>query len=273
MGFVQTSVAGFLVFVLLFTPPRWEPLVPKAQPNPAQLASPISVLFFSFLEMRMWSWYRQTTKSEQTRDFLSFVPFLPDYLTSPWVLSTFRWTGDEAKPEEGKTDDGADARPPPSGTVWHFVWNFRLEFAKIVAFSTVWIVFIFISPLSMNLVRSAVLTSDGQTDAGLYLSQLLRYVQDDKQTALSPYVYVFGIFLSPILSSVAYQNAVYRLSQVGLRLRALLGHAVYAKVLRVKAGGGGTKGDGEGKGESTGGSEALGRVNSACVRLRWNRPV
>lgn len=125
------------------------------------------------------------------------------------------------------------------------MWTYCLDFAKIIMFSSVWIVFIFISPLSMNL--------------------LLRYVQDNEQTALSPYVYVFGIFLAPIMSSVAYQGAVYRLSQIGLRLRALLGHAVYAKVLRVKAGGGGTKGDDSepgGESQGSGGSDALGRVNS-----------
>ena len=97
------------------------------------------------------------------------------------------------------------------------------------------------------------------------MNLLLRYVQDNKETALSPYVFVLGIFIAPIMSSIAYQGAVYRLSQIGLRLRALLGHAVYAKVLRVKAGGGGTKGDNNEDGEESqgsGGSDALGRVNS-----------
>lgn len=254
-------MAGFLVFVLLFTPPRWVPLAPGAPPNPAQLASPISVLLFVFLEGRMWSWYRQTTRKERPRDFVSFVPHLPDYLSSPWVLSNFRWKGDEPSKEEHDDDDKVGQavprapflavsafplqRGPAIGTVRCFLWAYRLEFAKIVMFSTVWIVFVFISPLSMNL--------------------LLRYVQDNKQTALSPYVYVFGIFLAPIMSSVAYQGAVYRLSQIGLRIRALLGHAVYAKVLRVKAGGGGTKDDdddGGGDSQTSGGSDALGRVNS-----------
>ena len=88
--------------------------------------------------------------------------------------------------------------------------------------------------------------------------QLLRYVQDNKQTAVSPYLFVFAIFLAPIVSSVAFQCATYRVSQISLRLRALLGHAVYTKLLRVKAGGGGSKNEEE----SAGGSEAIGRVNS-----------
>lgn len=114
-------------------------------------------------------------------------------------------------------------------------------------------------------------------------SQLLRYVQssEDPPLGLSPYVFVLGVFFAPIASSVCFQSALYRLAQLGLRLRSLLGHAVYAKLLRVMAGGGGEKGDGEeeeeeGKkengngrqkgrkqsGGAGGGNEAIGRVNS-----------
>lgn len=51
---------------------------------------------------------------------------------------------------------------------------------------------------------------------------------------------------------------MYRLSQTGLRLRSLLGHAVYGKVLRTKAGGGGSEKDKDGKEQE----ETLGKVNS-----------
>ncbi|KAM0789886.1 hypothetical protein ACM66B_006730 [Microbotryomycetes sp. NB124-2] len=261
LGFAQTALATALVLVLLLTPPHWQPLLKKCPPNPAQVASPFSNLFFAFLESRMWKWYRQTTKVERENEFTSFVPNLPDYLHSRWILNQFRWRGDEVDTtsaaqededdydlatENGNSSTNDDKRDrhhssPPSGSVYKFMWTFRLEFVKIFAFATVWVLAIFVSPLSMNL--------------------LLRYVQDHADTQVSPYLFVFGIFLAPIVSSVAFQCATYRISQIGLRLRSLLGHAVYAKLLRIKAGGGGSKDDDEG-GMSSGGNEAIGRVNN-----------
>ncbi|KAK4046142.1 hypothetical protein OIV83_006313 [Microbotryomycetes sp. JL201] len=258
LGFAQTALATVLVLVLLLTPPHWQPLIRKCPPNPAQIASPLSNLLFAFLETRMWKWYRQTTKAERDKEFTSFVPNLPDYLHSSWILSRFRWRGDERhstqtenegqdndeESENGnptKDDEQYKQQYPPSGSVYKFMWAFRLEFVKIFAFATVWVLAIFVSPLSMNL--------------------LLRYVQDNADTLVSPYVFVFGIFLAPIVSSVAFQCATYRISQIGLRLRCILGHAVYAKLLRVKAGGGGSKNDDE-EAVGSGGNEAIGKVNN-----------
>lgn len=112
--------------------------------------------------------------------------------------------------------------------------------------------------------------------------QLLRYVQQSEAPpfGLSPYLFVLLILLAPVAQSVCNQAALYRVAQLGLRLRAILGHAIYAKLLRIKAGGGGASsklsqggggggGDGEGGGaekkNSGGGSEAVGRVNSAYL--------
>ncbi|KAK4054059.1 hypothetical protein OIO90_003704 [Microbotryomycetes sp. JL221] len=260
LGFAQTAIVAALVLVLLLTPPHWQPVLSRVKPNPAQIASPLSNLFFAFLETRMWRWFLETTKQHSSNEFLSFVPVLPDYLHSRWILSKFRWRGDQVRDDDTDAlntshdeddDDETDFRDrPPTGAVYKFMWTFRLEFVKIFAFATVWVLAIFVSPLSMNL--------------------LLRYVQDNAQTTVSPYLFVFGIFLAPIVSSVAFQCATYRISQIGLRLRSLLGHAVYAKLLRVKAGGGGSKQDDEGQQDeeegggamSSGGNEAIGRVNN-----------
>ncbi|GAA5833694.1 hypothetical protein JCM11251_003207 [Rhodosporidiobolus azoricus] len=287
IGLAQTGLSLFLCTLLLLTPPRWKPCLPGVPPNPAQTASPLSRLFFSFLELRMLHYYLVTSKrlsalfrpnssGSEKINFRSFVPPLPDYLHSEYVLKRFRWEGDSPKEDsdrargrygavkgEGKKKGGVEM-----GTAWQFAWYHRWEVATIFTFASGWIVFIFVSPLSMNL--------------------LLRYVQSSQAPpfGLSPYVFVLGIFLAPIASSVCFQSALYRLAQLGLELRALLGHAIYAKLLRVKAGGGGDKGDGDsadgvevqgngkangkkGKGEDkvkgaggAGGNEAVGRVNN-----------
>ncbi|GJN94069.1 hypothetical protein Rhopal_007133-T1 [Rhodotorula paludigena] len=278
IGFAQATLASALCILLLLTPPRFVPRIPNARPNPAQTASPLSNLLFSFLESRMLRFYIASSGTFRrvfhldtgVPDFKSFVPPLPDILHSSYVLERFRWLGDEPK---GDFDDDKHDEPkhkPTMGTARHFAWQHKREVAIILAFATGWIAWIFVSPLSMNL--------------------LLRYVQQSESPpfGLSPYLFVVLIFVAPIASSVCFQSALYRLAQLGLRLRALLGHAVYAKLLRVKAGGGGKKSEGDGEAESEprengkngqangnsgakgkkkggsagGGNEAIGRVNN-----------
>ncbi|GAA6051563.1 hypothetical protein JCM3770_003474 [Rhodotorula araucariae] len=238
LGLAQASLALTLCSLLLLTPPRFVPRVPHAAPNPAQTASPLSRVFFSFLEGRMLRYYAVTSRSlrrllgrrdgDGKPDFKMFVPPLPDVLHSDYVLDRFRWEGDA--PQANFADDEekqASCDRPKMGTARQFAWQHRNEVLRILLFATGWIAWIFVSPLSMNL--------------------LLRYVQ--QRTApplgLSPYVFVTLIFIAPIASSVCFQSALYRIAQLGLRLRALLGHAVFAKVLRIKAGGGGRKGQQE----------------------------
>lgn len=153
LGFTQLSLSFFLLLTLLLTPPHWTPVIDGAPPNPAQIASPLSRLIFTFLEGRMWRWYRRSSHAEDG-EFRDFVPYLPDYLRSSWVLSCFRWTGDEETSEE-LAAKGRDDKDRPSGSVLPFMWTFRGELLKTLGFACVWIVFIFVSPLSMNLVSSS----------------------------------------------------------------------------------------------------------------------
>lgn len=97
----------------------------------------------------------------------------------------------------------------------------------------------------------------------------MRYIQQSEAPpfGLSPYLFVVLIFVAPIAQSVCNQAALYRVAQLGLRLRAILGHAIYSKLMRIKAGGGSTRqaeqGDNGKESEGGGGgSEAVGRVNS-----------
>lgn len=155
LGFLQLSLSFLLLLTLLLTPPHFTPLSHNTSPpNPAQLASPLSRLFFSWNESRMWGWYRRSGKAAD-HEFLEFVPPLPDYLRAGWVLGLFRWKGDEVREAEEVEDErkGEGQEETPSGAVREFIWAFRWELVKILGFAVVWIVAIFLSPLSMNLVR------------------------------------------------------------------------------------------------------------------------
>ncbi|GAA5895640.1 hypothetical protein JCM8208_005288 [Rhodotorula glutinis] len=292
LGLAQAVLALLLCTLLLLTPPRFVPTKPDVAANPAETASPLSNLFFSFLEGRMLHFYALTSASlrrlfrlavdeAHDSDFQRFVPPLPGVLQSDYVLERFRWTGDAPEAGADGVDEPDGKEGPKEGSVRQFAWQHRGEVVRIMLFATGWIAWIFVSPLSMNL--------------------LLRYVQQSASPpfGLSPYVFATLIFIAPIASSVCFQSALYRLAQLGLRLRALLGHAVFAKVLRIKAGGGGRKAEGQegegqgedggreseemdsgangeaggkdkGKGKSTGkkgkggggGNEAIGRVNN-----------
>lgn len=251
LGFTQTVLVFSLGFLLSLTPTPYTPSMPVTSPNPAQTASPLSRLFFVFLEGRMYQYYARTSKTlarllhldTGSLNFKPFVPPLPDYLHSDFVLGRFRWEGDGGA---FAAMSKSSKRSAAVGRGREFVWQHKRDIAEIIAFATGWIVFIFLSPLSMNL--------------------LLRYVQQSETPpfGLSPYLFVLLIFIAPVAQSVCNQAALYRVAQLGLRLRAVLGHAIYAKLLRIKAGGGSSKQGEEGDEErkNSGGSQAVGRVNN-----------
>ncbi|GAA5842760.1 hypothetical protein JCM9279_003979 [Rhodotorula babjevae] len=249
LGLAQAVLALLLCTLLLLTPPRFVPTKPDIAANPAETASPLSNIFFSFLEGRMLHFFALTSAplrrlfriddddDAHKPNLKQFVPPLPGVLHSDYVLERFRWVGDAPEAGADGEDEDGGKEGPREGSVRQFAWEHRGEVVRILLFATGWIAWIFVSPLSMNL--------------------LLRYVQQAASPpfGLSPYVFATLIFVAPIASSVCFQSALYRLAQLGLRLRALLGHAVFAKVLRIKAGGGGRKAEGqESEGEGQGGS-------------------
>lgn len=157
LGFTQTVLVFSLGVLLSLTPTPYTPAMPNTAPNPAQTASPLSRLFFVFLEGRMYRYYARTSKTlarllhleTGSLNFKQFVPPLPDYLQSDFVLGRFRWEGDggafAAKSKSSRQSAAV-------GRGREFVWQHKRDIAEIVAFATGWIVFIFLSPLSMNLV-------------------------------------------------------------------------------------------------------------------------
>ncbi|KAK4701289.1 hypothetical protein P7C70_g4945, partial [Phenoliferia sp. Uapishka_3] len=183
----------------------------EAQPNPEQIATPISRHLFGFLDSGMTSYFLHP----DAMPFALRVPPLPDVLSSNWVLSQFSWTLGR------KTESATNSKA--AGGAASFAWLHKAELSKIFLYSIVWLVGVFASPLSLNL--------------------LLSYVQDHKSTKFSPGVYVFGIFAGPIISSIAYQSALYRVSKLGIRIRVGLAAAVFDKVLRTKEGGEGLASD------------------------------
>ncbi|BGP27903.1 hypothetical protein JCM10295v2_006890 [Rhodotorula toruloides] len=260
LGFAQSALALAFCILVLATPSFYHPRLAGVAPNPAQTASPLSRLFFSFLEPRMVRYYAATSSrlsrflrlDRSAKDFSAYVPPLSDVLHSDYVLQRFRWTGDTVGPTRDDDGDGEqETCGPETGEVLQFALQNRQDLLVIVTFATSWIGWIFVTPLSMNL--------------------LLRYIQQAESPpfGLSPYLFVVLIFIAPIASSVSYQSALYRLAQLGLRLRALLGHAIYAKLLRIKSGGGSEKDSEKSKQDApetghvgAGGREAVGRVNN-----------
>lgn len=158
LGFTQTVLVFSLGFLLSLNPTPYTPSMPDTSPNPAQTASPLSRLFFVFLEGRMYRYYVRTSTTlarllhleTGSLSFKPFVPPLPDYLQSDFVLGRFRWEGDGGAFGPAKRDNSRQSAGVGRGK--EFVWQHKRDIAEIIAFATGWIVFIFLSPLSMNLV-------------------------------------------------------------------------------------------------------------------------
>ncbi|GAA94481.1 uncharacterized protein L969DRAFT_83963 [Mixia osmundae IAM 14324] len=174
--------------------------------------------------------------------FSELLPPLPDILHSRWVLSKMRWLGDN----EDDSDDDLRVENRPEGSMRVFLTVFRAEALQITFTALLWIVFIFVSPLSMNL--------------------LLDHVQRGGSASLvSPYVFALGLFVGPIGASVAFQQCLFMIAQMGLRLRALLSHAILTKVLRMRSGGSAAsdnKTDDGSEAEATASGDTTGRVNN-----------
>jgi hypothetical protein len=161
LGFTQTVLVFSLGFLLSLTPTPYTPSMPVTSPNPAQTASPLSRLFFVFLEGRMYQYYARTSKTlarllhldTGSLNFKPFVPPLPDYLHSDFVLGRFRWEGDGGA---FAAMSKSSKRSAAVGRGREFVWQHKRDIAEIIAFATGWIVFIFLSPLSMNLASRGV---------------------------------------------------------------------------------------------------------------------
>jgi hypothetical protein len=85
------------------------------------------------------------------KTFLQLVPPLPDYLSSDWVLTKFRWWGDSIEDEKLPAPQVPES-DRSFGGIGAFVKEFKGEVAKVLLFSLAWVVLIFASPLSMNLV-------------------------------------------------------------------------------------------------------------------------
>lgn len=161
LGFTQTVLVFSLGFLLSLTPTPYTPSMSVTSPNPAQTASPLSRLFFVFLEGRMYQYYARTSKTlarllhldTGSLNFKPFVPPLPDYLHSDFVLGRFRWEGDGGA---FAAMSKSSKRSAAVGRGREFVWQHKRDIAEIIAFATGWIVFIFLSPLSMNLASRGV---------------------------------------------------------------------------------------------------------------------
>lgn len=171
--------------------------------------------------------HEEPTPKSKESGFRSLVPQLPTNLRCDFVLRRFRWAGD-GDPGDSVEDDADVAQDRTgndspslrkrnrSGKSLSFAITFLPEVLAVLGTALLWVAFTFVSPLAMNL--------------------LLLYVQEGKHTGVSPYLFVVGLLLGPLGTSVCFQQSLYGVSQLGLRLRSLIGHAVYAKLLRMKVG-------------------------------------
>lgn len=219
VGLAEAAVACATLVCFLITPPRPVRAEKEMPRSAVQDASPLSRMLFLFLERGMVSYYIKPG----TEPFAKRVPPLPQSIASSTVLRRFQWTSHK---------DGDPANGWQGG-VWAFANAYRTTVAKIWVAATIWIIATFLSPLSMNL--------------------LLRYVQEGKTVGdVSPYLFVTGLFIAPAASSAAYQQALFCIFELALRLRVALGHAVFSKVMRTREGGS----------DGSEGGDTVGRVNN-----------
>ncbi|KAI5477473.1 ABC transporter [Pseudohyphozyma bogoriensis] len=167
--------------------------------HPTLTSSPISLHLFAYLEAPLLAYYRSPTLT----NFQRLVPLLPSSLRTNTVRKAVR---------KGDAENAG---------LKEFVRKEKREIGVIVVYCTVWIVGVFASPLALNLLLTHLQTPSSPTLPS---------------SSLSPTFLILLIFLSPIVTSVAFQSATYRTTCLGLKLRSLLGSRVFERVLRNREG-------------------------------------
>ncbi|KAJ7093000.1 hypothetical protein B0H15DRAFT_972793 [Mycena belliarum] len=193
------ALALAAVVIPLLTPQAYvpvDPANPMPKPNAEQVASPLSLLLFSFLDPVVAMAYR--------------LPHLPLELLPPLA----------------DTDDSGNLKKRSfpnidvfSGASRHHIFlgllkTFRTEYAAILAFLLVYVAGTFASPIGIN--------------------RLLAYLEGDGESSVRPFVWILWLALGPLTGTAAMQG-YYRLSMRALvQIEGLLTELIFEHALRVR---------------------------------------
>ncbi|KAJ7686964.1 hypothetical protein B0H17DRAFT_1071043 [Mycena rosella] len=188
------------VIIPLVTPQTYipvDPTHPMPAPNPEQTASPLSLLFFSFLDTLVFLAYR--------------LPHVP-YDVLPPLADT-----DDAKNLKERSFPNIDTFSG-AGTRHIFfgiIKTYQVEYASILVLLLVYVVCTFAAPIGINRVLAYLENGPGDS-------------------SVRPFVWIIWLALGPLASATVY-HAYYRLSMCTLvQLEAVLTELIFEHALRVR---------------------------------------
>ncbi|KAE9407796.1 hypothetical protein BT96DRAFT_986429 [Gymnopus androsaceus JB14] len=192
-------------------------------PNPEQLASPLSLLLFAFLEHVVWKAYRV--------DHLpaTELPHLADsdrvgWLKKKWFPSLERYSSAYASASSGPQKDTKHkpSRKMPYTLVWIFRWTW------------------------LNMAVAMLSLAAGNLGSPLAINRLLFYLEtnfsssSDTETSPSsdadirPWFWVIILFLSPITVALSMEWYLRIVLRLNVHLDALLTQLVFEHSLRIR---------------------------------------
>jgi len=110
---------------------------------------------------------------------------------------------------------------------FNILWNFRYEFTLMTILSFIWSMTMYISPLA--------------------LQQIIGYIENPTNYAVSPYVLVTGLLIGPVIETIVYQYVLWVSTKVMIRMRSVLTAELYAKLLVTREQGSADPSDEEAK--------------------------
>ncbi|KAG8914835.1 hypothetical protein FRC00_010530 [Tulasnella sp. 408] len=167
-------------------------------PNPEQTASILSFVTFSFMDPIIQEASRVSHLPYES------LPVLADYDHAEYLISR-----------------GAPALDPSVKTkrdrhfFWGLLWLYRWQYAALLILITVKSVFTLISPIVLN--------------------KLLYHIETGGEGAIyKPWVWIAGLFLAPVLGSLAFQSYLFITTRLLIRAEALITQLVFEHSLKIR---------------------------------------
>ncbi|KIJ48474.1 hypothetical protein M422DRAFT_247819 [Sphaerobolus stellatus SS14] len=191
------------VIMPLITPRHYIPVDPTdaKAPSPQQIASPLSILLFSWLDGLVW----RATQVEHLP--MEELPALPDssqasILSRSAFSNIDPFVGDTVLPTKRRY------------IFWGLLRTYRTDYILIA--------------ISMVLQTVAALTSP------LALNKLLKYLENGENAEVRPWVWVILLFVAPGVNSILSQQYYRLYTRVMVHLEAVLTQLILQHALRIR---------------------------------------
>ncbi|KIK54607.1 hypothetical protein GYMLUDRAFT_48525 [Collybiopsis luxurians FD-317 M1] len=206
------------VVIPLISPRIWVPAelgvkstaINKVQgPNPEQVASPLSILFFTFLDNVIWKAFRVTHLPAKELPHLADTDHV-GWLKHLWFPYLEKYSSAFKGPETTN-----DLPKRKRSMAWTLVWMFRWTWIQMAA--------------------GMVVLACGNLGSPIAMNQLLAFLETgSSNTDIRPWVWIILLFISPVAVTLSMEWYLRLALRLNVQLEALLTQLIFEHALRIR---------------------------------------